>query len=179
MRTYNYILAISIFIILFSCKKAEKILPKESYNEKANQLIEQIMNQNSCGCILEIPKESMIRVRQKEQPLRYKNIKQELITKLGLKNEVELENLEMLSNNFTLDRNFISQKKIQIIDIDTFRNKGVLELSKNCPRGRICSLNKPIFDKNYKTAVIYFNFVYSCTSEITVYKEVNGKWIEK
>ncbi len=164
-------------MISFSCEKVN-LVPKISYNDKANELLKQVMNDNSCGCIIEIPEESLIKAKQSEMPLRYKNIKKELIKKLELKNENELDSLEILSDNFTLDKNFIIQKGIKIISTKTFKDKGFLNLSKKCPQG-IYNVKKPIFDKEYKTAVLDFDHVYSCLSQIKIYKQENGKWVEK
>ena len=136
------------------------------------------MIENSCNCILEIPNESMIKANLEERPGRYKNIRQELIKKLELKNETELDSLKKLSDNFTLDKNFISKKQIKIIDTKIFREKGILNLSKNCPKG-IFVIKKPIFDKDYKTAALDFSIVYSCLNQIEVYKHENGKWIRQ
>ena len=136
------------------------------------------MIENSCNCILEIPEESLTKANQNEMPLRYKNIRQELIEKLELKNETELDSLEILSNNFILDKNFISKKQIKIIDRKTFREKGFLNLSKNCPNG-IFIVKKPIFDKDYKTALLDFCLVYSSLNQIEVYKQLNGKWVRQ
>ena len=177
LKTYIYIFSLIILTISFSCEKVN-IAPKASYNDKANELLKQVMNENSCNCILEIPKESMIKANLEERPGQYKNIRQELIKKLELKNEVELDSLEKLSDDFTLNKNFISEKQIKIIDNKTFSEKDFLDLSKNCPKG-IYIVKKPIFDKDYKTAVLDFSLVYSCLDQIEVYKQENGKWIRQ
>lgn len=53
--------------MFFSCK-SETEKPKAEYNQKANELISQLISEGDCDCILEIPEESMIEFDTIESP---------------------------------------------------------------------------------------------------------------
>jgi len=149
---------------------------RPTYNENANELIKQVISKYHCECILEIPEKSLIESSLEETPLKSKNIRQKLVTKLGLKNDMELDSLEKVSNEFILDKNFVKQNKIKIISNETFKQEGFLTLSKQCPHG-IFWLKKPIFDRKYRTAALDFDLTYSCLSDIKIYKKEKEKWV--
>ena len=173
MKTWNLLL-ISIFLCI-SCERSVDVR-KPAYNENANELIKQVITKYHCECILEISEKSLIESSLEETPLKSKNIRQKLIAKLRLKNEMELDSLEKISDNFILDESFIERRKIKIISNETFKEKGFLTLSKECPQG-IFWLKRPIFDSDYKTAALDFDLVYSCLSDIKIYKKEKEKWL--
>jgi len=94
IKIFNYLLfLIAVPLFLLSCKKT-KVISSVDYNEKANELIRQVIADNPCGCILEIPKESMIQINEEENPIQ--NIRENLIKKLKLSNESSLDSLDKL-----------------------------------------------------------------------------------
>lgn len=168
---------IAILLFLLNCKKAE-IASKMDYNEKANELLQQVIANYSCDCILEIPKKSMIQTTEEERP--NLDIRKILIKKLKLTDKYSLDSLNKLSDNFSLDKNFVKQKKLKLIKFEMLtsaRKDKDSKLFKTCPNG-ILSIQKPIFDKYYKTAVINVSHAFTCNGGfIAIYKFKNGKWI--
>ncbi|MEN2401544.1 hypothetical protein GKZ90_0017260 [Flavobacterium sp. MC2016-06] len=178
MKKLNSTLLISaIFSLFISCKK-ETAYSQLTYNEKANELIQQIIIDDSCGCILEIPQESMIKSSIIENPSF--DIKQEIIKKNHLKNTIQLDSLEKVSEKFILDTILLRQKNIKIIKrnsiSDIIKDKG-RNLLKKCPNGVLC-FSKPIIDERNKTAVLFYKQMATCIgSPIYLYKYEDKKWI--
>jgi hypothetical protein len=168
-------LIISQIIILsfFGCKKYE-VIPVSDYNEKASDLIEQVIIDNSrCNCLLKISNKSTLQIYQEEIPIY--PIKKTLAKRLELPNESSLDSLIYLSKNFKLNKDILKRHNIKLITHET------LMLAKKdiniCPKGILC-IQKPIFDKSYKTAVINVNWAFVCSpGYIAIYKFKNGKWI--
>lgn len=160
-----------IFLLFSSCKK-ETVEPKFDYNQKANELIQQVLLDESCGCILEIPKESMIKTSMTDNPII--DVRKQLLEKLNLSNREELDSLEKLTVNFILDSTFLTKNKIRIIPRDSVR-----ELAKNpefCQNG-ILTIRKPIFNKEYKNAIVDYGYAFMClSSPWKIYRFENGKW---
>lgn len=163
-----------LFGIFYSCKK-ETSATKFDYNSKANEVLQQIILDNSCGCIMEIPKESMIEINIQEHPTR--DIRKQLVEKLQIRDIQELDSLEKLTDGFILDATFIKLHKIKVIPGDSLR-----ELTKNlnfCPRGILC-FKKPIFNTEYKKVVVDYGYAFMClSSPIGIYTFENGKWKNK
>ncbi len=167
------------FILLFfsNCKK-EAVGSKFDYNQKANQVIQQLIIDNECDCILEIPKESLIELSLSDNPKF--DVQKKAITELHLKNKTELDSLEKLGNNFILDSTFLNRQKIKVIKRDSLREKiDDILFYKKCKKG-IISIIKPIFDKNFKTALTYSKTVPTCIGSYPdVYIYENGNWRRK
>lgn len=126
----------------------------------------------SCGCIFEIPKESMIKKSTKEDPRR--NIRKQLIEKLQLNNRKELDSLENLTENFILDATFMKQNKIKTIARDS--EKKIVTNPNFCKDG-ILSITKPIFNREYNIAVLDYGHSYACiAAPLAIYSFKNGKW---
>ncbi|HSD13072.1 MAG TPA: hypothetical protein VLB74_00335 [Flavobacterium sp.] len=161
-------------LLLLSCKK-EIAETKLDYNQKANELIQQIILDESCGCILEIPKESISKINAAENPL--SNIGEKIIIDLGLKNQKELDSLENISKNFDLDSSFLEQNSVVV-----FKRNTIKEISKDnnilkkCPNG-IQYFLKPIFNKKYDKAYIRYGEAFMCLSTPgATYKFENDRW---
>ncbi|WP_291134389.1 hypothetical protein [Flavobacterium sp. UBA7663] len=181
MRNDNYIffyylsLFFSASALFVSCEKSEAV-SESKYNEKANELIGQIVSDNSCNCMLEIPKESIIAMSAIERP-NY-DIRKPLLEHLNLKSSSELDSLIRLSNNFILDKNLLMRNKVKLVDLEFLKSlKRNFDL-KTCSKGVIC-IQKPIFDKRYKTAIITYTYAFTCSGGfIMTYIYKNGKWVE-
>ena len=143
-----------------------------NYNEKANAVIQQFILDEECDCIFEIPKESMIKISMKDNPKR--DVRKQLIEKLHLRDRKELDSLEKISENFILDSAFLKQHKIRVIPHGSLRK---FEKDTNFCRGGILGFSKPMFNKNYKTAVIDYGYAYMCLGyPWAIYKIESGKW---
>ncbi len=111
MNTRNLIFFALTIFIFFSCKSETKKL-KAEYNQKANELISQLISEGNCECILEIPEESIIELDTLEKRnFEYVNY---YIKRLSLKNEKELDSLNNLSKKFVLDTKILKRSNIKI-----------------------------------------------------------------
>lgn len=112
MSLRYYILIALIFTI--ACKNSKEV-SKDLYNENANNLVEQILKNDSCNCILETTNESFIATSKIVNP--HYHIEEFVIRKLYLRNKSELKTLEARAKKFKLDSNMI--KKIGISFVKT------------------------------------------------------------
>jgi hypothetical protein len=171
-----------VIITINSCSKNEKI--KNVYNQKANEIILQVLKQNNCNCLLEIPDKSLIEISNAENPSY--NIRNFLKSELNVENDQELNNLVNKSKNFIINTEMLGENKIRTIklkDIPKFGDNGNVEkISKMCPKG-IINLNKPVFNKTHQKAILDYSFTFTCTKTypLPIYQYKNGKWnrIEK
>ncbi|MES2543332.1 MAG: hypothetical protein V4548_00485 [Bacteroidota bacterium] len=157
-----------LFLILFSSCYKETV----DYNQKANEVIQQLILDESCGCILEIPKESIIEMNSILYPQR--DTRKQLMEKLHLRDRKELDSIEILSKNFILDSVFLKQNHIIVVPLDSLK---VLANNPNfCTKGILC-IRKPWFNKEYKKAVVDYGHAYICSSYAWAnYEFENGKW---
>ena len=174
-RNFRPIMSIQFYLfsclLLFSCEK-ENVDPKLIYNQKANEVMQQFILDESCECIKEIPKESMVKISLIENAAR--DIRKQLVERLHLKNTRELDSLERFTDNFTIDSAFIKQNKITIVPKDSLRELG--KDPKFCENGILC-IRKPVFDKEYENAVIDYGYAFMClSSPWVIYKFKEGKW---
>ena len=177
MKIRNLIFIVITFFLV-SCKKEIK-KPKMEYNQKANELIAQLICDENCDCILEIPQESMIEFDTLEYPnFEYENY---YIQKLSLKNKRELDSLNNLSKKFVLDTKLLNKSNLKIIKRDSIRilNKDINYYSKTCKNLKY--LLKPIFNKTFTIAIIDYGEIGMCmgmpNKQIFEYK--NKKWNRK
>ena len=181
MKKLNHMFfGLLLIITINSCSKNEKI--KNVYNQKANEIILQVLKQNNCNCLLEIPDKSLIEISIGENPSY--DIRNFLKSELKFENDQELNNLVNQSKNFTLNTEMLAENKIRMIklkDIPKFGDKNnngnVEKILKMCPKG-IISLNKPVFDKTNQKAVLDYNFTFTSTKTypLPIYQYKNGKW---
>lgn len=172
---------ISIFTCLFffaflsNCKK-ETCSSEFNYNQRANEVIQQVILDESCECIFEIPEESMIKLSLEDNPIM--DIRKHIIEKLYLRDRKELDSLEKNTDNFVLDTIFLKKHNIKVLKRDSLRAalSKDSDLIANCPNG-ILSIIKPIFNKEYKKAVVDYGYAYICIPSPTlIYTYENGKW---
>ena len=170
--------SVSIFMLFISCK-TETEKSKVDYNEKANELIQQIIIEENCNCILEIPKETTMESEEMENPrfnsLNYYN------KRLSLKSIKELDSSRKIYQNFKLDDEFIKSKKIRIIKRDSIRilYKDLNFITKTCKDGVVYFI-KPNFTKDYNIAVIGFGQSGMCCGRSSrIYEYKKNKWQRK
>ncbi|RKR11448.1 hypothetical protein C8C83_3181 [Flavobacterium sp. 90] len=176
---------ISIFLItitsifFYSCKEGIKE-PKLEYNNKANELIEQLISEENCNCVLEIPKENIVEIEMLENSTL--NIEKDYIKKLSLKDKNELDSLIKISEGFELDKNYVTTKKIKLIKRDSsFRtlSKDIIFNTKTCRKG-VLYFVKPIFNKKFNLAIIkYGKSGICCDLGRNFFEYKNHKWERK
>lgn len=149
--------------------------PTALYNKKANELIVQIIQKSECDCVLEIPKESIIEID--ERP--HLDIRKEVVKQLQLANTTELDTLVNRSRKFELDSLALQKNGIKIITLESVmavkrNNDG--KLLQHCTKG-ILAIQKPIFDRTFKKAVIDFSWVFTCIRmPIRTFEFKNNEW---
>lgn len=168
-----------IFICLvFLSFTNEVINSKEIYNKNANKLIFQVIKESSCDCLLEVSNESIVQINNKVNPSF--NIRKYLIEHLNLKNDLNLDSLVDLSDNFKMDYIMLKKNNVKIISIDSLKNVEINSdntIFKMCTKG-IIFIRKPIFDKTYKKAALDYNFPAACIKgpSLAFYELKNGLW---
>ena len=171
MNKYLFI----IFCLSFlSCNKREQIIP--DYNSVANQLIEQVLKDNSFNdcCMLEIPEKTFLEIREEESPLIAISTKKAIMQKLQITSDKSLDSLQNQTRNFKINRDILNQFKLNLVNdsILRFTDKNLTI----CPKG-IIIISKPIFDKNRNTAVVSIGFGFVCDlGHIERYRLKKGKW---
>lgn len=175
MQRFHFIIV--IFFVSLSCKN--EIIDFETiYNQRTNKLIEQVLEEESCDCLLEIPNQSIIEISHSENPHFSKATL--IIKKLNLRDQKQLDTLEKISKKFILDTDFLKQKGIKIIkrnSISDIIKDGGHKLLKKCPNG-VLSFQKPILDKELKIAVVDCNIAFGClSSPLRVYHYKNERWV--
>jgi len=175
MKKFLFVL-LPLFIILGCETKTD--YSRITYNQKANELIQQILENDSCNCIMEMSNESMIKISMAENP--GFNIRKEIMKKLHLENQRQLDSLEKVSENFVLDTLWLKQANITIIPKDSIRGltkDRSAKLIKKCPTG-ILYFFKPILNKD-KTAVLSYGYAFNCFgAQLRLYNYENKKWIK-
>ncbi|REG88538.1 hypothetical protein [Flavobacterium aquicola] len=177
MKKYNLIIFGFLICILFSGCNSQKE-SEDVYNQKANEIIIQIIKESSCNCLLEIPKESLIETSIAENPSF--DIRSFLISELRTDNNTNLDSLASFSKFFRLNLKALEKNNIKIVTLENLKSvkngKGN-EILKMCSKGIIC-IRKPIFDKTFQRAVIDYSFALTCGRVLPfpIYEFKNQKW---
>ncbi|MBA9072441.1 hypothetical protein GGR22_000567 [Flavobacterium gossypii] len=147
--------------------------PTAFYNKKANELMAKVIEDSNCSCLFPIPKRSLIAMAYAESlSPKIENI---VIEKLKLRNNAELDSLANWSREFKLDPQTLKKNSVKIISLDYFW-KNNDSITKICPKG-VLSLQKPIFDRQFKRAVIDYEWAFSCMSgPISTFEFKNNQW---
>jgi hypothetical protein len=167
--------------MVFSCKKPEAIKNMD-YNEKANELIGQIISRDSCDCILEFSNGSIVDYYKQIQPSF--NFRKSLQVTLKTQNLKTLDSLVALSNNFKLDSTILRgiNKNVKVItqkQLIEFGKDTTLEVYKICPRS-ILIIQKPVFNKDFNIAAVHQGYPFGCDGGLTLtYEYKNKKWISE
>lgn len=171
MNKYFFIIFCFSFL---NCNKREQIIP--DYNSLANQLIEQVLKDNSFNdcCMLEIPEKTFLEIREEESPLIAISTQKTIMQKLQITSDKSLDSLQNQTRNFKINRDILNQFKLNLV------NDSILRFTDEnltiCPKG-IVVISKPIFDKNFQTAVISIGFGFTCSlGHVEKYRLKNGKW---
>jgi hypothetical protein len=170
------IILIVVLTTLLSCKKEDKL---KVYQEKSNELINQILvnYESECSCIIEPDNtESTIQTISSDNPSRnyQKIIEKELsIDSVFLKNSDELSKLYTLDKSF--DKNYKILKKKELFSL-LIEFKGIDKLNKMikiCPKGWF-NFSPPIFNETFDKAIISYSF--HPGGSMNLYEFKNGKW---
>jgi|GEM_PF-1293845 len=176
-KGYYIILGILISVALSSCTNDQKD-SKEVYNQKANEIIVQVIKESNCDCLLEIPRESLIETSLAENPSY--DIRSSLVKELNTQNNASLDSLVNVSKDFRLDTNLIQKTSVKIVTLENLRSAkkdNGNEILKMCPKGILC-INKPIFNKTFQKAVLNHGFAFTCTVVLPfpTYEFKKDKW---
>lgn len=172
----NTIIVFLIITTLFSCKKEDKLT---IYQEKSNELINQILisNESECSCIIEPDNtQSTIQTISSDNPNRdYQKIfKRELaIDDSFLKNSNELTKFYTFDKS--LNKNYKILKKEELFTL-LKKYKGfekLDEITKICPKGWF-SFSPPIFNETFDKAIISYSFYPG--GSLVLFEFKNGKW---
>ena len=169
------LLSIATFIFLISCKPETKI-PTLEYNQKANELIQQLIVEKNCDCILEIPKENSMESETLENPSF--DSKKYYTKTLSIKNFRELDSLSKIYQNFKLETKFIKARNIKVFKRDSLKilRRNISFFTKKCKNG-ITYFIKPNFNKNYNIAIISYGESGMCLSTGSkIYEYKNNEW---
>lgn len=176
-KGYSIILGISICITFSNCSKNQKDL-KEVYNQKANELISQIIQDNNCNCLLEIPTASLVEISLAENPSY--DIRGFLAKELNASSKASLDSLVSISKDFRFNTETLQKNHVEIITIENLRALRTgkdTTLLKRCPKG-ILGFRKPVFDKTFQKAVLDHGDVFASVVELPfpTYEFKKDKW---
>lgn len=189
MKKENAILfyiIVSTFIL--SCGKSN---PTTEYNKVAMEFIKEIFADDYFSCSYIIKPHSddnLLNTLEEEMPESNYRIKISEI--LNIEKQSVLDSVIDLSKNFEYkksmfnrdtklieQREFNSIKKMLDSVVKYGSKKEIDSIFAECPR-EFYFISKPIFDKNYKIAVIDIQIGFGCLrSPLLVYYFENGKWV--
>lgn len=168
--------AVLLCFILSGCT-SNNSEPTALYNEKANEIIAHIIKKGECDCLLQIPKESLIEIANIERsPYDIRDI---AIKKLNLLNNAELDTVINWSRKFELDSLALKKEGIKIITLQRVMEEKAKKdgkLFKLCPQG-ILAIKKPIFNRQFKKAIVDFSWVFTCVrTEPNIFEFKDNEW---
>lgn len=189
MTEYSKILIVISFIVcLLSCDKEEN--HTDNYYQKALDFITEVFSSEFYDCAYIVkPKKDSNLLELIEQEMPALNYERELIEILKVEEGEKLEFLINRSKNFKF-KNTMFKKGILLIDFERFTSikteldsKRITEKKEKffseCPF-EFYFISKPIFDKDYKIAIIDIQQGFTCLrSKPWIYELKNGKWKNK
>jgi hypothetical protein len=164
------IIKISLIIIFFistlSCNQQIEVNEIKSYDKIASEFITQVFSKEfECSAIIKpSTKSNLLEMMENERP--GENYRNRLMEALKIKRTETLDSLLDLSKDFEF-KNSKFNKGTELIDINQFNvikteidsilkygsDKEIDQYFRKCPIS-IYFISKPVFDKEYKTAVI-------------------------
>ena len=182
-RLYNILAYVFITFVFANCNKPKITVEKHTYNQKANELIVQIMATSGCNCILEIPKKDYSKMSETEKA----ELKRYYIKWLKLNKKDNVDSILKTADAFKWDENLLKENNLKLIRYDSSKenkmkfSQGRTEFAnrifKICPNGAR-SIQRPILDNKFKTAIIRSGEPFSCfPSREWVYKFESGRWV--
>lgn len=147
-----------LILLIFSCKQKKIETSSDIYSEKSIELINDVLSSeyNFCECLLEPPNKTTLHTFADDVP--HFDYERYILESFNLDNESDLKNLHGINDSLILKPNSLASN-IRVI----YRNEwneifskyrfGVRDtIYKRYPN--LCFLTKPIFDKDYKTAIV-------------------------
>jgi len=181
-----------LFFSLSNCKKKENVEKMNDYNKNATEFITQVFSDESFECSYIIrpnANSNLLEDIENEMPaINYRN-RFNVILKIDNKNT--LDSLMDLSKNFDFKDSMFG-KKTELIEYSKFDSirkvldsiagfgteKEIEEYFEKCPND-FYFISKPIFDKNYRIAVIDIQMGFThldLGSHPSIYRLNNGIW---
>ena len=152
----------------------------EIYNLNSTELINQILADRDCSCLLEPHHQTLLEFKAGNTPSR--DNKKDLLEALELTSNSIFNKQNKLTLEFRLDELNLNTKMrlLKRVDFDSILKNNEIELGREilrskCPSGML-SLSPPLFNETYNIAVIS---VSGCSSggSMDIYKLNNGKWL--
>ena len=189
-KTINIITLTILFFSLSNCKKKDDVEKKNDYNKNATELITQIFSDSLFECSYIIrpnANSNLLEDIENEMPaINYRN---------KLNGILRIDNKNTLDSPFGLSKNFdfkdsMFGKKTELIEYSKFDSirkkldslaqfgteKQIDTFFEKCPND-FYFISKPIFDKNYRTAVIDIQMgLTHLRSHPSIYRLNNGIW---
>ena len=169
-----------LIIFIFSCNQKEVETPSDIYSKKSIELINDVLSDehNICECILEPPNKSSLETFADEVP----NFDYEkyILESFNLDNESDLKTLHGINDTLILKPNSLVSN-IRVIyrnEWDEIFSKyrfGIRDtIYKRYPY--LCYLTKPIFDKDYKIAIVDIGIGSCLWHPPSKIRLIDGKW---
>jgi len=150
------------------------------YSKKSLELIRDILSDeyNTCDCILQPPQKPTLQAFEDEVP--HFNYEKYLLETFGLTEKSDIENLHGINeelilepNNFPRDIKIIYRSEWNAI-FSKYGFNARDTIFKRYPN--LCYLTKPIFDKEYKTAIITIDYGGCLWFPPSRIQQINGTW---
>jgi len=172
--------AFIVILLIFSCKPKEFKTASEIYSEKSIELINDVLSSeyNTCDCLLEPPNKSTLQTFANENPEfdyeKYILESFDLIEKSDLKKLHGInDSLILKPNSLTSNFKVIYRKEWNEIFLK-YGFDARDTVYKRYPN--LCFLTKPIFDKDYKTAIADIDIGGCLWRPPLKIRLIDGKW---
>jgi len=183
----NLLFVLFGLIFIIGCdddKNTNKVkTTSELYSEHTAKLLNDITDENSsysyCQNIVEPPKKG--NTFDAQEFLSEKEFKQVIFEKFSLKNEREYENLIGIKEDLIIDEKLL-RDGLSIVsrkEFDTIRRYGTTEKTREDFYEKYPDLffmSKPIFNKDYKVAILDFGIGGCLVTNPFVFRLIDGRW---
>gem|GEM_PF-5508903 len=174
------LLAFILILLFFSCKQKENKTSSDIYSEKSIELINNVLSNeySFCECLLEPPNKSTLQTFEDHVP--HFDYEKYILESFNLDKTSDLKNLHGINDSLILRPNSLASN-IKIIYRkewnETFSKYGFDArdtIYKRYPN--LCFLTKPIFDKDYKTAIADIDIGGCLWHPPFKFRLIDGKW---